>query len=396
MAIDYLGSTFVVKTSQENALDLLALVNSLLVTEGVKDRNGNQAVFVVSAASPMWLLIFALGSVMTAFQTLVQAAGDALSITFCSDAQILNIAEIAGTSRLPATATILFVEVTAAPGADATITPADVIAFGTETLFAPITTYTIPMNTTVQIETKATVLGPVYVYPGQITAFVSTPTNVTAVTNGSASIPGRNEETYTELRRRLQEGGQLRSSIDETIVSIQALPGINFCNVYFNTSLVDDLVLPGGITISPRHARIFIKGYSDLLAYTYYQSMTSETEGAEVQNYISLSNQTIPVYYDTATLVPIHIKIVILINSGQPNWEAEAKRALFLASGTKGIGYNMTQQYLLTFLQSFPYADIIGLYVSMDGLTWTDSTDIDGDEICTIDPDLIVAEEKTV
>lgn len=395
MAIDYLGQTFTPLTAIDNSLILLGELNALLIANNVKDSEGNQVAFKVNIASPIWLIILALGATITAFQWLVQGAGNSTSITNCSDQQLLNIAEIAGTERLPGTATILFVTVTAGPSG-AVITPSDTLPYGLTASFEPITTTTLGANATVIIETRSTAVGPVYVYPGEITAFAVTPTGVVSVTNAASSIPGTAVESYSALRKRLQGGGQLRSSIDETIVSISALGGINYCNVYFNPSLTVVLTLPGGITISPRHARIFVYGSSDLLAYTYFQNMTAETEGTESQNYRSLSGQDIEVLYNVATLRNIHIKVVILAGTGQTNWLTEAQRLLLAASGTRSIGVNYTQQYLLNYLDNFPYAEIIGLYVSTDGITWSDSTDIYGEEIGIIDTADIVSEEKVV
>lgn len=397
MAIESNGVVFVIKTAYDNALELVAQVNKYLIDNNITDSKGEQAFITVNAASPIWLILFAIGYAITILQTLTQAAGDSLSIENCSDSQLLNLAAIAGTTRFLGSKTILYVDITAGDSGPCTVTPADLIMYTALVSFEPITTTVIPANTTVEIEAHSTEVGSYVILPGEISSFVgSAPANLSTLTNSKDSIPGKSIETYNELRYRLQGGNSLFSSLEDCIQAIRSLVGITHCNVFFNSSSLDTLVLPGGISILPRNARIIIKGNSDKLAETYLTHMLAETGGALTQDYITLAGQTIPVKYDVALLKNFYIKLVIRAESDGPNFMAEIKRRLVTASGSLQVGINYTQNYLNTFVADFPYAVILGLYISMDKVTWTDTTHLNGNEIGVITSDYISYEEKIV
>jgi hypothetical protein len=122
--------------------------------------------------------------------------------------------------------------------------------------------------------------------------------------------------------------------------------------------------------------------------------MTAETEGALSQDYITLASQALPVRYGLATLRDVHVKVVVAAGSGQDGYETEVKKVMISASNSKPIGVDYSQQYLLNYFDVFPYADVLALYVSMDGVTWTDLTTLDGDELGVIAEANIDIEEK--
>jgi len=393
MAIEYMGDTFVPLSAQDNALALLDTINGLMVTNGVKDSDGNQAVIYVNVASPIWLILLAVGTAITVFQYLVQAAGDSLNIESCSNQQVLNLAVIAGVDRVPGTRTQLAVTVTAT-AAGCTITPADLLFYSDSISFAPLTTTVIGANASVIIDTQATEDGALIILPGEITSFVSAPVGVLSVSNALASIPGTEQESVTSLRRRIQQGSGLVSSLDAAIAAIRNLPGINQCNIFFNPSLVSNLVLEGGTTLGPRQAAIIIYGSSSLLAETYLEHMLSETVGALSQVYTSLGGQSFTVHYANATLKYFYVRVYTVAGSGQEGYLTELQRLLIGASATLDIGQDYSQQYLLNYLDDFPYATIIGLQVSMDNVTWSDITSMAATELGALSSGYITAVEK--
>lgn len=393
MAIEYQGQTFVPLSPQENALTLVNYINEQLIINNVLDSEGSQAQIFVNAASPIWLILLAVGFAISTFQWLLQAAGNSLSIENCSDPQLLNLAQIAGTERIAGTKTILFVTVTAGP-AGCTVTPANTLFYTPEISFVPVGTTVIGASGTAEIETLASVVGPIYILAGEITAFNVTPVGVASVVNAADSIPGRALETYLDLRKRLQAGGNILTSLDAAMFNIRNLEGISYCTIFFNPSLVNDLVIPGPYTIPPRTALPFIHGSNDDLASTFFSYLLCETVGNLSVEYTSLSGQVIDLNYRDVTFRDIYIKIVIAQDSGGINFIAEARRELLKASGTLSVGDNYTQQYLINYLDNFQYADIISLYVSMDGITWSDITELNGNEVGVITSDNIEYEEK--
>lgn len=394
MAVQYNGTTFTVKSAYENAIELLTTINAYLVTNEVKDSKGLQAVIYVNYASPIWLIIFAVGSALSVLQGLVQAASDSLTIANCSDNQLLNLAEIAGITRLTGTKTILFFTVTADALGPCTVAPENLINYIEGVDFVPATTTLIPAGTSAVIEALSSVVGSYVIVPNALTSFKVEPAHTQSLNNASASIPGTGIESYTELRSRLQGWGALLSSLDSLISALRTLPGITHCNVFFNPSTSIDLTLPGGIVVKPRNARIIVYGGSSQIAATFYQYSLLETEGAESQNYITKSNQLLPVYYDLAILKIFYIKVIVLEGSGGVNYGTELYKYLLPASGSKLVGLNYSQSYLNTYLNSFPYAEILGVYVSMDNIIWEESTDLAGNEVGIFSTEHITIEEK--
>jgi len=392
MAIEYLGDTFIPLSAEENALSLLNTINTLLVTNNVLDSDGNQAVFYVNLASPIWLIIFAVGTAMTVFQYLIQAAGNSLSITDCSDQQVLNLAIIAGTTRNPGKKTTVFVTVTAT-SAGCTISPANLIKYTDDISFTPLTTTVIAASGSAIIETQSTEVGAFVLLPGELNAFVEPVAGVQSIANALSSIPGIDIETITSLRRRIQQGSGLLSSIDSAIQAIRNLSGINHCNIYFNPSLIDNLVI-GSLTLGPRQAAIVVYGDSADIAETYLTYMLSDTVGSLTQDYTSLGQQLISVKYSKATLKYFYVKVVIEADSGQTGYLAEIWNRFIPASGSINIGKNYTQQYLINYLDNFEYANVIGLYISMDNVTWSDITSLTPTEIGVLASAYITAEEK--
>lgn len=393
MAIEYMGDTFIPLPAQDNALALLDTINGLLVTNNVKDSDGNQAVIYVNVASPIWLILLAVGTAITVFQYLVQAAGDSLNIESCSNQQVLNLATVAGVDRTPGTRTNLAVTVTAT-AAGCTITPADLLFYSDSISFAPLTTTVIGSNASVVIQTQATEDGALIILPGEINHFISTPVGVASVSNALASIPGTEQESVTSLRRRIQQGSGLVSSLDAAIGAIRGLPGINQCNIFFNPSLVSNLVLEGGTVLGPRQAAIFVYGSSSLLAETYLEHMLSETVGALTQVYTTLGGQSFTVRYENATLKYYYVRVYVATGSGQEGYLTEIQRLLIGSSATLDIGQDYSQQYLLNYLDDFPYATIIGLQVSMDNVSWSDITAMEAVDLGVLSSSYITAVEK--
>lgn len=393
MAIEYQGQTFVPLTPQENALNLVNYINEQLVLNQVLDSDGVQAQIFVNAASPVWLILLAVGFAITTFQWLLQAAGNSLSIDNCSDQQLLNLAQIAGTERIAGTKTILFVTVTAGPDG-CTVAPTNLLFYTPEISLTPVGTTVIGANLSATLETEATEIGPLYILAGEITSFVNAPAGFASVVNEADSIPGRALESYLALRKRLQAGGNILTNLDAAMFAVRNLPGISYCNIFFNPSLVNDLVIPGPFTIPPRTALPFIHGSNDELASTFFSYLLCETVGDLQVEYTSLSGQVIDLNYRDITFRDIYIKIVIAQDSGGINFIAEARRELLKASGTLSVGENYTQQYLINYLDNFQYADVISLYVSMNGVDWTDITTLKGNEVGVITSDNIEYEEK--
>ena len=232
----------------------------------------------------------------------------------------------------------------------------------------------MPAGTTVAMSATADTAGPYLATAGTINRFTTNITNVQTVTNLANSTQGSSVESVSSIRGRLISGaGTINWDLDGTILAIRALQGIIFANMYFNPDTVNNLVLPGPVTIPPRHNRIVIQGtdVNGKLAQTYAERQTAPTDGAYSQNWISLSGQTIPIYYDVATNQPCYIKVyydpAMPISSG---FDSLIKQTIVNLGSTVTIGQAITSQFISEALNGFIYATITGITLSADNVTF--------------------------
>ena len=382
MAITLDGIDYTVDQPTDNALNLLNYINTYLTSIG------STVQFIVNAASPIWLIILGLGQMFTVYQRLVYAAGQAFSIPNCSDLQLLNLAEIKGTGLLAGSGTVITCPVTAAGTGDCVIATTDTVTIdyeGESVVFSPIYPVTIPQSTTVLVTLQTNTVGPMYIAAGAVTAFDTPPTNFASMTSNNAA-PGRNMETYGELRTRLQSNSKHVSGIKACIEVIRSLPGIQTANLYFNRDPITDLII-AGVTIPPRSSALFVQGYSDYIAETYFAYMTAPCVGGSIsQNYETGSGQELPVTYSPPVQRDIYINVKVRIPPTlivPEDYQVSINLLLLPASNSLLIGQEYTQKYLLTYLAEYnsPDIEIVGITVSMDGITYSDTTTLALNEI---------------
>jgi hypothetical protein len=375
MAISYDGVEYTIDQPTDNALNLLNYINGYLTSVG------STVQYIVNAASPVWLIILGLGYMLSIYQKLVYAAGQAFSIADCSNQQLLNLMEIGGTAPLLGSATTItcniVVPVTGICHILKTLT-ATVQYEGDAVIFSPIYALDIPAGTTGTVILQANSVGPMYIPAGAITAFDIQPANITSITSLN-SAPGKAPETFAASRVRLQTGNKYISGINACIVAIRSLTGIQTANLYFNDDLVTNLVIET-MTIPPRCCGMFVQGYSDNIADTYFTYMNAPcVGGTHSQNFITQSNQSIPLSYSLPNQVNLYLKVKVQIPASGivPTGYRDIINALLLpASNSLLIGAQYTQKYLQTFLSTY-YSDditIIGVSLSMDNITFSDTT----------------------
>lgn len=400
MAIELDGIEYTSDTATDNALNLLNYINNWMVANNITNSSGVVIQYIVNISSPIWLIILGLGYMLTIFQRLIYAAGQAFSIPNCSELQVLNLAEIKGTSLLEGSATIIECIVTAGTGGICPITHelvASITYEGTELTFRPIYEINIPANTAATVILQASVNGPFYIPAGAITAFITPPANFLSMTSKNAA-PGEHPETIAILRSRLQNKFIVSSGINACIDAIRNLTGVQTANLYFNTSTVDSLII-GPMTIPPRCCGMFVQGYNENIATTYFAYINVPcVGGTQSQVHTTLSGQDLVITYSLPAQVDLYIKIKVRIPATLivPDGYQNAIKALLLpASNSQLIGVDYTQVYLNAYLTSFVSTDIsiVGLTVSQDNITFSDTTDLNKNEVGIITAANIFFEE---
>jgi len=369
------GITWTPQTASAHATTSLNYLNSLNVAPTL----------VASPTNAIWLNYLGVGGLQQNYDNKLYAASQSFNLATCDDTQVLNLAPITGTSPIPATYSTAYVNVTAASAGNATILAGAKIPFQSIN-FVVATTTTVPAGTTIPIYTVADTAGPYLALIGQLTSFSSSITNVQTVTNQANSSQGNNTETTPAFRQRLigspaglnsNSSGpafNIRASqINNAITAIRQLQGVISANMWFNSDTVVTMNLNGGATVAPRHAYIVIQG-SDVagsLANAYMSYMTAPTSGAQSENWISASGQSIPVYYDISTAQSIYVNLYY--DPSMPtssNWLALAAGILVALNNTYAVGQEVTAAQVMQALTGFTYASITSATVSLDGITY--------------------------
>jgi len=385
------GVEYTIDTATDNALNLLNYINQYCIDNNLKDSDNNTLQFIVNITSPIWLIILGLGYMFNIFQRLLYACGLSFNISSCPDAQILNLMEIAGTEYLEGTATIVNCTVTADSVGNCSILKTDSITclYGTESkVFHPVYDVTIPLGTTEDVIMQAAEVGPMYIPAGAFIAFDTPPANFASMTSMN-SLPGTNPETTAEARTRLQAGIETVSGLDAAVTALRSLTGVQTVNLFFNTSFIDNLVI-SDMTIPPRCCGMIVQGYSEELANTYTDYLNVPcVGGALTQYYTTLSGQDIAVTYSLPTQVVLYIKVKVRIPDNYivpEGYQDIIKTMLLPAGGSLLIGQDYTQKYLLTYLEDFNIdgMEIIGLELSTDNITFSDTTDLALNQVCGI------------
>ena len=145
--------------------------------------------------------------------------------------------------------------------------------------------------------------------------------------------------------------------------------------MYYNNSAVESTTV-AGLTVLPRQALLFVQGYSDKIAETYWSYMLSECAGSEntdaiVQYYETHGGQLLPVYIIPPEQVYVYVRVYldndITSEEGQNFRDTIASLANSLV-----IGQGVSSASILKLLQEeYPSYAFTGVQVSLDGEEWS-------------------------
>lgn len=393
MAISLDGKEYTIQSATDNALDLLNYINNYCAENDIKNIRGKVIQLEVNLTSPIWLIIFALGFVINVVQRAIYAVGCNFNISTASNKQILALAEIGKLQRLRGSVTTIQAHITATAEGPCEITSdleATVTLSGSDIVFKPLFNIVIEAEQTGIVVLGADRIGPLYIPANTITEFDTAVANLAHI-HTMNSVAGTNVETISHLRGRLQYNNQ-GTEVDRCINELHNLPGIVSANVFINISNVDPIVI-GNHTVGPRRTIIFIQGFSEQIASTYYSNMSVETtngDGAVSQMYTTLSGQELPVYFFPPIIKDFFVRMTIdaIVTEAIT---LQLKEQMFQLNGLKSIGqqYSLRDAYSILQNQQYTY-EVIGVEISMDGSNWGFVTALGPDEFGNLPLDNIL------
>lgn len=386
MAIQLDGIDYVIDTPMDNALNLINYINEWMTINNVKGADGTIVQFAVNAASPIWLIILGIGYLFSAYQKLVYAAGQSFSIGDCSDNQLLNLAEIQQMSLAEGRPTIITARVTAGIG-DLDINTLLTCTYE-DAVFHPAYDLTIPAGTTATITLIEDTFTPYYIPANTITEFDTNPDNFVSMTTNN-SVPGHREETLTQLRRRMQTERRAISPLQGCLSALKNLSGVQSVSLLFNESTTTPLVIDG-ITIPIRACVLFIQGYSPFIADTYFSYLNVPcVNGDIVQGYTTQVGQIFEMSYSPPVAENVYVRVSVRQNNVPIVYRDEIKSRILAISGILNIGEQYTQKFIINLFDDYNTVDILGIDISMNGVSWSNTSMLKLNEIGVITPSSI-------
>lgn len=370
-----------VLTTEENASAYLNNVNTNLANAGVTDAKGDPAQFSALAASPMWLMALALGQNITEWQERLRNAYNALNIASCTDAQVENLATLAGIFKKTGSAPYVILTVTNSTTNNLTINSENCYATDAVTgrQWYAGQTYVLAVDETAQLA--------FYCYDRDVsvpanTVFTITSRNalfddITAFNVGASRIL-EPPESIAQLRDRIILRKIKYDFISTAQDAIARLNGVSKCSIFFNPNQNVPIVLNGGLTLPARTAYIVIQGYDadqliprTFLSYAIVNTLKTPTA---LQGQLLVGTTEVTVYYEQCKTVMAYIAIKIKPLAGDVTYQQRIKDVLTPYSGTLAVGQNLTAQLVCEWLAGL--TDIGTLYDAYVGTAENPTGDV--------------------
>lgn len=371
------GIEYNVKTPQENAVDLVNTINEYASTNGVTNSEGEIINIDSNPTNPLYLICYGLSYLITVLQKLLYSAACSLNISRSSSRQLLNLAEVAGVKRKPATKTIISALAYAENNNPCTITTtlSSTVTYGNDTLvFHPTFQVTIPAGGVARIILECETYGSYTLAENTITAFDAPVSGLRRLIS-QASTPGQDVEPISSLRSRLYNRGEEYTRCDKAMAAISALPGVSLCNIYFNYSTDSDVII-NGITVHPRRALLLVQGYSPQIAKTFYSHLICDTTqgpaGRNIdQTYTTQGHQDLTVHIVTPDSQPLYVAIYtgITLDVGQI---ADLQDLVCTLANSLTIGQSVSSVDIINIIQDYVEGyQIKGVSLSLDDVDYT-------------------------
>ena len=368
------GVQYQVESAESNADAIFRYANEYANEKQLRDREGDLIQFEKNWTNPLYLIAYGAGVLFSYVQRLVYSAACGLNLAESSERQLMNIADIAGVKRREASVTTINAVAFSTTGGECQISTTDVGTIMTTegpVDFAPAYDVTIPANSSAVIILIAQQAGS-FAIEANTFSFTTPPTNLRLLSS-SASVPGLEEESIANFRRRLARRGQSNSNQDEAASDIGSLAGVSSCSIIFNPSITDNLVVHD-VTIPPRQAALYVQGYNAGIAEAYYRHMTCGTAtstNAFVQTYTGVNGQAFTVNVIPPIQQPVYIRIYAREDLSDVE-KSNTKDTVLAMAATQQVGQMLSSTEVIDALQA-AYGDKHwdGCSLSLDGSSYS-------------------------
>jgi hypothetical protein len=373
------GIEYSINTAEENATKAIDYVNNYCKLNNIVNSSGEIISIDESTGNPLYLLFLANGYLTSILQRLLYSVGAGINTAASSDRQLLNIASMANLKRLPATYTtincLIYCVINSEGCHIAKSLSAKAIVNGQAVTFHPAFDIDIPSSESRLVPLIADTTGPFLVPGGTIKNFEEdVPGFARMVTD--PSVPGKDIESIASLRARIQARDTQDTSVDKAIAYIRQLPGVSHCYIYFN---YDDIypVHINGVDVQPRRSIVYVQGYNDNIAFTYFKFLNCQTTQPPpevpciTQNYTFNNGQQESVYLIPPDYVEIFIRVQIKedINDAMI---VQVQQTIVSLALDKGIADMVTSSEILELLRASTLpVTAMGCDVSRDGIFYT-------------------------
>lgn len=393
------GREYQVQSASENAQAMVAYINNYCQQHEVKNSKGETIYIDSTPANPLYMVLFGLGYLVSLIQLLIYNIGCAFSIPNASEKQLLNLCEIAGLKRGQQTKTTIDFVVAAKPYIEEeqeTENGVKILTTNSVTLdsvtYHPAFDIILQPGQTAHGVLIADTYGAFTVSEDRISNF-DTPVENMGLFKQYASTPGHAEESIKSLRERLQRRTSGGTQIDKAADAIRALPGVTLCNIYFNDSPSQEVMI-GGIKVKPRCALVFVQGYNEGIAKAFFSNCICETaqsnevERTMKQVYVTHAGQELACYIVSPKLVPL--TITVYLNQKIPE-VLQNEMAYQIMTLTQEItaGQPVTSAMILEVLEGYRIYGILGATVGTEGKTQSYQVIPQVDELLVFDFALI-------
>jgi uncharacterized phage protein gp47/JayE len=404
------GKQYVVKSVDENVTDLITSINTYCTANNIKNSKDEVVQIVATPGNPLYMLLYGVAFLINIVQRLVYSLGCSLSPQASSEAQLLNLAAMAGIQRGSASKTTLRVLVRAAIETESMYTGDGTLVIessnsisyqGVKYYPALYPSITLKTGETAYLTFIADTEGSFTVTEGSITGFDSTLENLASFTQ-YASIPGQAEESIASLRERLQKRQYSGTTLDDCIDAIRSLEGVTTASVVFNPTVTETYSIgSAGFELPPRYAMIFVQGYNSSIGEVFFQHFCAPTinvnsDGSydyrnipssrvlEVQKYTSPSNQTFPVLILAPAQIPVYLKIYLATKLSTAQVTTLKQVVVSSIATSLTMGSSITSSQILNALKNYDVYQVLGTELSSDGVTYSYTVYPKEDEIWSI------------
>lgn len=351
------GVEYAAEDAATNAASMVTAINDYAAANDITNSKGELIQFEVNWANPFYMILYGVGTLFSYLQNLVYSAACSFNIAQSSERQLLNLADVANVRRKSATYTTIIGTVYADTAGTCSVTTTLSCTVSTSSgniTFHPAFDMEVLPGQAQKIVLITDVLGAFNIAANQVTSFDTNPTNFRAMQT-SASVPGQDQETIQDLRRRIQRRVETGTMLDKAQDAISALPGISSCNIFYNTRNTSTTTIDG-ISVPPRQALLFIQGFSSDIAKTFFSYMMCQCAGSDSsdaieQTYTTRSGQVFSVYIIPPTQTELYIE-VYLKNDITDDVKSAIKDTICTLSQSLVIGQSLSAGEILQLIQT--------------------------------------------